>query len=193
MSLGIVGSAIGTLSGFHKNSLRKSHPTRRSKSGSCSNFWETRFSSGPGRVAHTMSGEFVSFICLNSISDRIVLNWQPISNVRRFRISREFRSAALTVVWSAYRNPTALPDVFRPQINQLIKPYLGKPLYEQDAVEGIRFKNKNARRNRLRTNRHQITWRNHIKRPQGRGERSQVFTTISITSLFSKVSMDFPH
>jgi hypothetical protein len=38
---GIVGSAVGTLSGFHRKSfLRKRHPTRRSKSGSCSIFWE---------------------------------------------------------------------------------------------------------------------------------------------------------
>jgi hypothetical protein len=32
--------------------------------------------------------------------------------------------------------------VFRPQADQLIEPYLGKPLEEQDAVEGTIFKTK---------------------------------------------------
>jgi hypothetical protein len=31
-------------------------------------------------------------------------------------------------------------DVFRRQTDQLIEPYLSKPLEEQDAVEGTRFK-----------------------------------------------------
>jgi hypothetical protein len=59
---------------------------------------KTRFSSGPDRLAHKMFREFVEFIRLNSIVDRIVMNWQPIGNVRRLCISREFRSTALTVV-----------------------------------------------------------------------------------------------
>jgi hypothetical protein len=33
-------------------------------------------------------------------------------------------------------------DVFQPQTDQLIEPYLSKPLEEQDAVEVTRFKTK---------------------------------------------------
>jgi hypothetical protein len=36
----------------------------------------------------------------------------------------------------------ASPDMFRPQTDSLIEPYLSKPLEEQDAVEGIRFQTK---------------------------------------------------
>jgi hypothetical protein len=40
------------------------------------------------------------------------------------------------------RFATGKQDVFRPQTDQLIEPYLSKPLEKQDAVEGTRFKTK---------------------------------------------------
>jgi hypothetical protein len=38
-------------------------------------------------------------------------------------------------------------EMFQSQTDELIKPYLSKPLEEQDAVEGTRFKAKNTHGN----------------------------------------------
>jgi hypothetical protein len=94
---------------------------------------------------------------------------------------------------SQFRENIVRVDMFRPQTAQLIELYFSKPLEEQDAVDGTRFKTKNTHRNRWRANRHQIKRRIYINRPHGCGEKSQASTTISIASGFSKISMDFPH
>jgi hypothetical protein len=150
------------------------------------------FQRAPDQARKQLQGRMVHFIFCGWFIVHICLRSDQIREICQFSNNALNRKAdgCFEIFWGFV--PSAETDVFRPQTDQLIEPYLRKPLEEQDAFEGTRFKTKDTHRNRWRTSHHQVLCKNHINRPQGRGERSQVFTTISIASRFSKISMDFP-